>query len=66
MVPIAAKPPGNGLAKGNSFSCHEHWAPNAEGSVHMPNSDQKPGRNITLGQRPTAARLACSQRASLA
>ena len=52
-------------AKGISFSCHVHFAPNAEGSVHIPNSDQNPGRKITSGNSRTALRLASNHIRSL-
>src|SRR5664279_3579295 len=34
---------------GKSFSLHTSLEPNAEGSVHIPNSAQNPGKNMTSG-----------------
>ena len=34
------------MAKGKSFSPQIETEPKAEGSVHMPYSDQKPGRKM--------------------
>jgi hypothetical protein len=39
--------------------------PKADGSVHMPNSDQKPGRNQTSGKVSIARRFASNHRVSL-
>ena len=45
------------LAKGNSFSPHMETEPKAEGSVHIPYSDQNPGRKIVSGKVRMALRL---------
>ena len=52
-------------ANGNSFLWNTHLAPKADGSVHMPNSDQNPGRNMTSGKVSMALRLASNHSASL-
>ena len=39
-----------GKAYGNSSDFQEHLAPKAEGSVHIPYSDQNPGKNIASGK----------------
>jgi hypothetical protein len=54
-----------GLANGKLFVCQEHLEPNADGSVHIPNSDQKPGKNIACGKVLMAFRLASSHICSL-
>ena len=45
------------LAKGNSFCSQIETAPKADGSVHMPYSDQKPGSKIAFGKVRIAFRL---------
>ena len=45
------------LAKGNSFGSQTDTEPKADGSVHMPYSDQKPGRKMALGNARIAFRL---------
>jgi hypothetical protein len=52
-------------ANGGSSSCQQHLEPKAEGSVHIPNSDQNPGRNKTSGNRRTALRFASNHISSL-
>ncbi len=52
-------------AKGNSFSPQTDWEPNAEGSVHIPYSDQKPGRKIASGKVRMALRLSLRKMRSL-
>src|ERR1019366_4786811 len=52
-------------ANGNSLAGKMQRAPKADGSVHMPNSDQKPGRNITSGKVSIALRLASNHSVSL-
>ena len=51
-------------ANGRSFSRHTHFAPNADGSVHIPNSDQNPGKTARFGNRFVARRFASSHIAS--
>jgi len=46
------------LANGNSFSPHSGSDPNAEGSVHIPYSDQNPGSSNDRGNVRMACRLA--------
>ncbi len=53
-------------ANGNSLAGNWHREPKAEGSVHMPNSDQKPGRNQMSGNVASARLWASSQWVSLA
>ena len=52
-------------AKGNLSSKKRHLAPKADGSVHIPNSDQKPGRKMHSGNSWIALRFARIQRSSL-
>ena len=52
-------------ANGNSFWWKTHLAPKADGSVHMPNSDQNPGRKVTSGNVSMALRLASNHSSSL-
>jgi hypothetical protein len=52
-------------AKGNSSGGKMQRVPKAEGSVHIPNSDQNPGRNIQSGNDFSTFPFASNQRFSL-
>ena len=53
------------MAKGKSFSPQIETEPKAEGSVHIPNSDQKPGRKMVSGKASMAFRLSSRKMQSL-
>ena len=52
-------------AWGRLFSDHTSFAPKAEGSVHIPYSDQKPGRKMVSEKVSIALKLAFSHISSL-
>jgi outer membrane receptor for ferrienterochelin and colicin len=61
---IPSTDPIDRLACGNSFRGNEQTDPKEAGSLHIPYSDQNPGRNIARGNRSMAFRFASIHRSS--